>query len=539
VAARSGTGKEPSGVTGAAHGRHALEVTGVVKRYPGTTALKGVAFHADYGQVSVVMGENGAGKSTLMKILAGIESPSEGQICLDSAPVHLRSVRDAERLGIAMVHQELSVLPNLSVAANIFAGHETTLIAGWIARREESRRSAAVLESLGHPLSTSLEAGALSMGQQQIVELARAIARRSRILILDEPTSTLSRAEVGVLFRVLRELKSTGVCILYISHRLSEVLEIGDRFTVLRDGRVVAVTGREGADHRWLVENMTGRAIGAERAAGVMPVTDELLAIEELSCLETQTALPPRQVLHDVSFTLRRGEVVGVYGLLGAGRTELLECLAGARERSAGKVRLQGRPVRLDSVRSALRAGIALAPGDRQRDGLVPDLTVRENIALAALDECRAGPLLALNKEKRLVEEWARRVNLSPRSLDEPVASLSGGNQQKVILLRCLMRHPKILLLDEPTRGIDVGAKAEIGMLIRALATEGTANGDARQRLSVIFTTSETDEILSLADRCIVLCRGAVALDRPTAEVSEELLARAASEDRVPSGAMQ
>lgn len=518
--------------------RYALEVTGVVKHYPGTTALKGVAFHAEYGQVSVVIGENGAGKSTLMKILAGIETPSAGQMYVDGAPVNPRSVRDAERLGIAMVHQELSVMPNLSVGANIFAGHETTRGWGWIAQREEAQQSAAVLEVLGHPLPVEQEAGDLSLGQQQIVELARAIARRSRILILDEPTSTLSAAEVRVLFEVLRDLKNTGVCIIYISHRLSEVLEIGDRFTVLRDGRVVASTGREGVDHGWLVEQMTGRVSNVECAARPLQASEEMLAVEGLSYTETQTALPCRQALRNVSFTVRRGEVVGVYGLLGAGRTELLECLAGARRASTGTVRLEGQAVRLHSVQDALQSGIALAPGDRQRDGLVPELTVRENIALATLDECRVGPLLALRKEKKLVEEWAARVNLAPRCLDEPVVSLSGGSQQKAILLRCLMQHPRVLLLDEPTRGIDVGAKAEIGALIRKLAAAGLTNGGTQQGLSVIFTSSETDEILALADRCIVLCRGVVTLDRPAAEMNEESLARAASEIAVAEEAL-
>ncbi|MGA8108647.1 MAG: sugar ABC transporter ATP-binding protein [Acidobacteriaceae bacterium] len=521
MAASGGTGQEQCRMTR----RHALEVAGVVKHYPGTTALKGVGFWADYGEVSVVMGENGAGKSTLMKILAGIELPSAGEMFVDDVPVHPRDVRDAERLGIAMVHQELSVLPNLSVSANVFAGHEAVRGLGWIRAREEARRSAEVLASLGHPLPPDQEAGALSLGQQQIVELARAIARQSRILILDEPTSTLSAAEVRVLFAVLQELKRGGVCIVYISHRLNEVLEIGDRFTVLRDGRVVAVAGRDAVDHRWLVEQMTGRAAAAATVARPRLATETTLAVEGLSWFDFQAS---RQALRDVSFTVRRGEVVGVYGLLGAGRTELLECLAGIRRRSAGTVYIEARMVGLRSVREALRSGIALVPGDRQRDGIVPELTVRENIALDALDEGRVGPLLVLGRERRLVEAWAARVNLAVASLDRPVAALSGGNQQKAILLRCLMKHPKVLLLDEPTRGIDVGAKEEIGGLIRALS--GQESDHRAPPLSVVFTSSETDEVLALADRCIVLCRGQVTLDCPVGKVTEEMLVRAASE---------
>jgi erythritol transport system ATP-binding protein len=509
--------------------QHAVEVTGVVKHYPGTTALRDVAFWADYGQVSVVMGENGAGKSTLMKILAGIEMPSAGQIYRDGIVVHPRNVRDAEHLGIAMVHQELSVLPNLSVSANIFAGREATRGFGWIAGSVEAARSQEVLSSLGRPMPPRQESGSLSLGQQQIVELARAIARHSRVLILDEPTSTLSTAEVQVLFRVLQELKCSGVCIIYISHRLSEVLEIGDRFTVLRDGRVVAMAEREAANQRWLVEQMTGRTVSSVGDPRPRPAMGTMLTVEGLSHLEYLSSLPPRQALSDVSFDVWRGEVVGVYGLLGAGRTELLECLAGARRRSAGMVRVEGKAVRLESVRSALRSGVALVPGDRQRDGLVPELTVRENIALDAVGECRVGPMLMLGKEKRLVEQWASRVRLAVKCLDQPVRSLSGGNQQKAILLRCLMKHPKVLLLDEPTRGIDVGAKEEIGALIRELSTEG---------LSVLFTTSETEEILALADRSMVLCRGRMTLHAPSVEVTDEMLAIAASRDESSQGAV-
>lgn len=509
--------------------RHAVEVAGVAKHYPGTTALRDVAFWADYGQVAVVMGENGAGKSTLMKILAGIEMPSAGQMYRDGVAVHPRNVREAERLGIAMVHQELSVLPNLSISANIFAGHELTRGFGWIAGNVEAARSHEVLSSLGHPMPPQQESGSLSLGQQQIVELARAIVRHSSVLILDEPTSTLSTAEVQVLFRVLLELKRSGVCIIYISHRLSEVLEIGDRFTVLRDGRVVAVAGRDAANQRWLVEQMTGRTVSAAGAPHSRAMKDTVLTVEGLSHVECSPSSRPRQALRDVSFDVGRGEVVGIYGLLGAGRTELLECLAGARKRSAGVVQVEGKTAPLESVRSALCSSVALAPGDRQRDGLAPELTVRENIALDGIEECRVGPMLLLRKEKRLVEEWASRVRLAKECLDRPVRSLSGGNQQKAILLRCLMKHPKVLLLDEPTRGIDVGAREEIGALIRELAKDG---------LSVLFTTSETEEMLALADRSMVLCRGRVTLHAPTAEVTEELLALAASGDELSRGAV-
>jgi erythritol transport system ATP-binding protein len=508
---------------------HAVEVTAVVKHYSGTTALRDVAFWADYGQVSVVMGENGAGKSTLMKILAGIEMPSAGQMYRDGVAVQPRNVREAEHLGIAMVHQELSLLPNLSVSANIFAGHEPTRGFGWIAGSVEAARSQEVLSLLGRPMPPQQESGSLSLGQQQIVELARAIARRSRVLILDEPTSTLSTAEVRVLFRALLQLKRSGVCIIYISHRLGEVLEIGDRFTVLRDGRVVAIAGREAANERWLVEQMTGRTVSPVGAPCSRAPMSTVLSVEGLSYREYLRSLPLRQALCNVSFDMGHGEVVGVYGLLGAGRTELLECLAGARRHSAGVVRVEGKTVRLESVRSALCGGITLVPGDRQRDALVPELTVRENIALDGVEECRVGPILALHKEKRVVEEWASRVHLATKCLDRPVRSLSGGNQQKAILLRCLMKHPKVLLMDEPTRGIDVGAKEEIGALIRELATEG---------LSVLFTTSETGEILALTDRSMVLCRGRMTLNAPTIEVTEEHLAIAASGDETNPGAV-
>ena len=496
----------------------AIEVSGLVKSYPGAVALKGVDFRADYGEIAVVMGENGAGKSTLMKILAGVETPTSGEVRIDGRTVRLRSVRDAESRGIAMVHQELNLLPNLSVTDNIFAGHEISHAFGWVRRRVEEQRGREALEILHHPLPPEQLVGSLPLGHQQIVELARAIARRSKILILDEPTSTLSSAEVEILFQVLDRLRRSGVCIIYISHRLREVLAIGERFTVLRDGCIAGRADRSHVDESWLVEQMTGRPALRTRSGSAPQQDRAVLSVAGLSLCSASGA---RRALSDVSFSLHRGEVLGVYGLLGAGRTELLECLSGARPGFTGRVCLEGVPVRLDTVAGALRKGVALVPEDRKRDGLVPELSVRENIALPGLRECCAGPWVLAKKERRTVEAWAARVNLNPACLDLPISALSGGNQQKAILLRCLLCRPRVLLLDEPTRGIDVGAKAEIAALLRSLAAEG---------LSVLFTTSEPEELLQIADRCLVLSRGVITRDCVVSEISEEELYIADSE---------
>lgn len=494
-----------------------LETRGIVRRYAGNVALKGVDFRLHRNAVNVLIGENGAGKSTLMRILSGVEQPDEGEILLDGQPVQIRSPRQAARLGITIVHQELSVLPNLDVAENVFAGRELLKANAVVDKRTENGLARRALGRLQQKMRVTQEVAHLSLGSRQMVEIARTIAHGARILILDEPTSALSTAEAEVLFRVIEELKSSGVTIVYISHRLHELLHLGDYFTVFRSGSVVGEAPRSEVTREWIVERMSGRLEEESGPPRNLPANAEVILQADTVSLALSSADEAAQAaLHDVSFTLHRGEILGVYGLLGAGRSELLEVLAGHRKPRAGNIRVQGRPVRFNSVGDAVRAGLVLVPEDRQRDGLIPELTIRENIALAS----SSGPVLSKSRELERVRKLVRDLRIVARDLELPVVALSGGNQQKVLLARCLMRDPVVLMLDEPTRGVDVGAKAEIYRTLKALAAQG---------LSILFTSSEIEETRLLADRVLVLCQGRISAELRHDEISDEALFTAAS----------
>lgn len=494
-----------------------LEARSITRRYPGTIALDRVDFRVYRNHVNVLIGENGAGKSTLMRILAGVERPDEGQLLLEGTEIALRSPRDATRQGIAIVHQELSVLPNLDLADNIFAGHEISRAGILVNRSLEEQRASESLQHLHSPMDVSTLAGHLSLGCRQIVELGRVLEQRAKILILDEPTSALSNAEAESLFAVIGELKRAGVTIIYISHRLNELLYLGDYFTVLRSGRVVGEALRTEVDRRWIVERMSGRDVSkVEDVPVTASETAALLKVSDLTVAPTGNSDVDVVPLRDVSFSLRKGEVLGFYGLLGAGRTELLEALAGVRAIRSGIVQLNDNHIRVNSVAEAVNTGIHLVPEDRQRDALVPELSVRENIALAG----GGGALLDRKKETTSAWRLVKDLNIRVLDLELPVTALSGGNQQKVIIARCLMCSPALLLLDEPTRGVDVGAKAEIYAILRRLASQG---------IGIIFTSSEIEEIQALADRALVLCQGRITALLERKELTDEALFVAAS----------
>jgi erythritol transport system ATP-binding protein len=494
-----------------------LEARGISKRYPGTLALDEVTLRIHRHQVNVLIGENGAGKSTLMRILAGVETADSGELLLEGTPIRVRSPRDAAALGISIVHQELSVLPNLDISENVFAGREPVKAMVLLDRETEDRRSARALANLRRPMPFRTKAVQLSLGSRQIVEIARTLDQGARVLILDEPTSALSTAETESLFAVIEDLKRSGVTIVYISHRLHELLHLGDWFTVLRSGRVVGQAPRSEVSRQWIVERMSGRALSETPEYRRQPVDAPVLLAAEGLALEASTADEAAQApLHGVSFTLHRGEVVGLYGLLGAGRSELLEALAGARRLRTGQVRLNGIQVDLSSVVSAGKKGIVLVPEDRQRDGLIPDMSIRENIAIGAME----GLFLSRKELQAKVRALANELNIIARDLELPVTSLSGGNQQKVIIARCLMRNPSLLLLDEPTRGVDVGAKVEIYAILRRLASRG---------IGVLFTSSEIEETRALADRVLVLCQGRISAEFARGHIADETLFAAAS----------
>jgi erythritol transport system ATP-binding protein len=494
-----------------------LEARNITKRYPGNVALDCVTFRAYRRQVNVLIGENGAGKSTLMRILAGAEKADEGTLLLEGQSFTSRTPRDAAANGISIVHQELLALTNLKISENVFAGRELCRAAVLVDQAAQDRRAAAALSRLRKPMDVATETGRLSLGCRQVVEIARALDQGSRILILDEPTSALSASEAESLFEVIADLKRAGVTIIYISHRLHELLHLGDRFTVLRSGRMVGEATRADATRAWIVERMSGRKEGAHDASiapsASRPAVLTVSGISLPGSIGNEAAQAP---VYDVSFTVREGEILGIYGLLGAGRTELVEALAGLRPIASGVVAVRGKKIRAGSVRGALKAGIVLMPEDRQRDGLFPELSIRENVVMAA----ESGFLLSRDEETKRVRKLAAELHIAAKDIELSVTTLSGGNQQKVLLARCLVCSPSVLLMDEPTRGVDVGAKAEIYAILRELAAKG---------LSIVFTSSEIEETQMLAERVLVLCQGRISAEFSRDQLSDEGLFVAAS----------
>ena len=489
-----------------------LRAVDVTKVYGGTRALKGVGLDVVPGRVTVLFGENGAGKSTLMKILSAVEPPTTGHVELDGEVVEFASARDAADHGISIIHQELSLCPNLSIRDNLFLGRERTRGGVLVDGAAESALATGVLARLDGGLAPGQPVGDLRLGQQQLVEIARALLQNARVLIMDEPTSALSAPEVEVLFQVIRELTAEGVAIVYISHHLEEALEIADDVAVLRDGAMVATAAAADVDLSWVVRTMVGREqdeLFPDREPHLGPVV-----LETVDLSVADPASPDRVAVDAVSLRVRAGETVGIYGLMGSGRTELLECLAGRLPAASGEVLLDGGPVP-GGVRRRILAGMALVPEDRQRDGLVQSLSVGQNLSLASVT--RFVRRLAVNRpaERAAVEGMIGDVTVKTAGPDAPIGSLSGGNQQKVVLGKALMTGPRVLLLDEPSRGVDVAAKADVFRLMSREAEKG---------LAVLFTTSETEEALHVPDRLLVLVRGRLVADLRAGEITRDRL---------------
>ncbi|HLY61899.1 MAG TPA: sugar ABC transporter ATP-binding protein [Terriglobia bacterium] len=487
-----------------------VELRGIRKSYAGVTVLKGAHLRIEPGEIHGLVGENGAGKSTLMKILGGETQRDDGEVTWLGQTASLANRGQAEGLGITMIHQELNLAPHLSVAENIFLGHEPRLRAlpGLVDRQREMADAKASLDLLGFNLNPRTIVRFLSPAQRQLVEIARAVVRTQRLVIMDEPTSSLSVHEVEDLFRVVRQLKTQGTAVVFVTHRLEELAQIADRVTVLRDGETVHEGPMPSGNFGELIRAMVGRELKDFYPARTAQMGQALLAVEDLG---------HKNKFEGVTFSISRGEIVGLAGLVGAGRTEVAETIFGATPADKGRIFIEGAAVRIRTPQDAIRCGMALLTEDRKRTGLAGKLALRHNITIANLSALLRQGRLDLNMEARVGEEYRQRLGIRASSTTQRVERLSGGNQQKVVLAKWLYRQARIFLFDEPTRGVDVGAKSEIYRLINELAQSGAA---------ILMVSSELPEILGMTDRVLVMRNGRMVKELVTAETNQEEIMR-------------
>ncbi len=495
-----------------------LAVRGISKAFAGVKALDKVDFEAYAGEVVALLGENGAGKSTLMKILSGVHRPDEGEIYMDGSPIIPKNPSEAQRLGISIIYQEFNLTPNQSAATNIFLGREPRRgqEAGWplpwVDRVRMRREAAELLARVGARFSPDALIRDLSVAEQQTVEIAKSLGIRAQIIIMDEPTSALGEEEVEALFGIVENLKAQGIAVIFITHRLEEVFRIADRIIVLRDGRRVGSLPIGEATTDNVISLMVGRAL--DRSA-----VHQTKAQTGPAVLEAR-GLTRRGVIHDVSLAVRRGEILGIAGLVGAGRTETARAIFGADPLDAGEILIDGNPVTITSPNAAVKAGLALVPENRQQQGLILISTVERNIALPNLGSLSGRLAINRGRLRQVVQDYVERLNIRTPSVLQRVMNLSGGNQQKTVLAKWLASNPKVLILDEPTRGIDVGAKAEVYAIMNRLAEQG---------IGIIMISSEMPEILAMSDRIVVMHEGSVAAILDRAEASQESIMAYAS----------
>ena len=496
-----------------------LEARGITKVFPGLTALDNVDFKIYAGCVNALVGENGAGKSTLMKVLSGVYPQNAGEIFLAGQQVVFQNTKQAQDSGIAIIHQELNLFPYLSVAENIYLGREFTDRFGLVDYRRMLKESKSLLKRMELDIEPSQLVAHLRVGERQLVEIAKALSLNARVIIMDEPTSAISDKEVEILFRLISVLKDNGVAIVYISHKLDEVFQIGDLITIMRDGKTI-ISSRSLADFSQddVIRMMVGRDLSSLQSRDSHLIDECMFEVKDISLADPQN--PNSMLLDKVSFKVNRGEVLGIFGLMGAGRTELLETIFGVRgDVYTGEICVKGHRVSIKSPQEAIELGIGYVPEDRKEQGFIPKMAVGHNISLSSIKRCERNMLLQGDLEKALVLRYIERLNIRTLGFRQLAESLSGGNQQKVILAKWLATEPRILLLDEPTRGIDIGAKREIYHFINELTKQG---------VSIVMVSSELPEILALSDRIVVLSEGKKTGEFTKDQASEDIIMKAA-----------
>lgn len=483
-----------------------LRIEKITKQFPGVKALDQVSLSIQEGKVHALMGENGAGKSTLMKILIGLLKPDEGALYWNEQKVHFNSVHEALNTGLSMIHQELMPFLNLTVAENIFMGKEpVSKFPGWIRRRKLNAMARSLMKQLDSDIDvTSLMKG-LNVAQMQLVEIAKAISNNARVIIMDEPTSALTDQEVRVLFKIIEELKSQGIAIIYISHKMDEILQISDTISVMRDGKYIGTYEKEEVTKEKLISLIVGRELIKVDALRKNIPGEVVLSVQGLT----------GEKFRNINFDVHKGEIIGMAGLMGSGRSEIVKSLFGLEKIKKGKVMLHGKNVQITSPAAAIKNGIGLVCEDRKTEGVVLPLTVKENISLASLRNVTKGIFISNSRENKIVDQQIKSLRIKTPSRNQVVNYLSGGNQQKVVLAKVLLNDPDVLILDEPTKGIDIGAKTEIYNLINQLASNGKA---------IIVVSSELPEILQLSDRILVIHNGVLKANLKREEASQELI---------------
>lgn len=484
----------------------------ISKRFGGVIALSNISLELHPGKVNAIIGENGAGKSTLMKIFSGVHTEYEGEIIYNGKPVKFSNTKEAEEAGIAIIHQELNLVPWLSIAENVFLGREITNSFGILDKKQMNEKTRQLLSRLNLNIDPNKKIAELKVGQQQLVEIARALYADASVIIMDEPTSAISDKEVDNLFSITRQLRSEGKTIAYISHKLKELFTIADRFVVLRDGATIDSGDMKDVSQDELIRKMTGRKLDLVKSGKALVDAEELLSVKNISL--RHPLLRITNILSNISFTLHKGEILGLYGLMGAGRTELMETIFGLHPKNAtGDIIINKAVRKIKKPADAIEAGIALVPEDRKVQGLVLNHSVRSNISITILQQLQQwGLMINAAKEKKLTADYINSLAIKTSSGNNAAKNLSGGNQQKIVLAKWLATNPKVLLLDEPTRGVDINAKAEIYKLMKSLAAE---------RMGIIMVSSELPEILAVSDRVLVMCEGELTANIPIEKASE------------------